>query len=77
MFTHPRCESAKSLMFTHPWCKSAKSLMFTLSLIMTCSPVPGCDLLTFVLSVTIVIELSLVVHDVHKSPTGEELKQNN
>ena len=35
---------------------------------------PGCDLLTFVLSVTIVTELSLVVCGVHKSPAGGELK---
>ena len=35
---------------------------------------PGCDLLTFVLSVTIVIELSPVVHSWHKFPAGGELK---
>ena len=38
------------------------------------SPVPGCDLLTFVLSVTIVIELSPAVHGVRKSPAGGDLK---
>ena len=43
-------------------------------LIITHSPMHGCDLLTFVLSVTIVIELSLAVHSMCKSPTGGELK---
>ena len=43
-------------------------------LIIMCSPTPGYNLLTFVLSVTIVIELSLAVHGGHKSPTGGELK---
>ena len=43
-------------------------------LIIKCSPAPGCDLLTLVLSVTIVIELSLVVCSGCKSPTGGELK---
>ena len=48
--------------------------MFMLLVIIMHSPMPGCDLLTFVLSVTIIIELSLVVHSVRKSPTGGELK---
>ena len=43
-------------------------------LIIMHSPMPGCDLLTFVLSVTIVIELSLVVYGVHRSPAGGVLK---
>ena len=38
---------------------------------------PGCNLLTFVLSVTIVKELSLVVYGECKSPIGGELKQND
>ena len=49
-------------------------ILFTLLLIITHSLMPGYDLLTFVLSVTIVIELSLAVCGVHKSPTGGELK---
>ena len=37
-------------------------------------PMPGCNLLPFALSVTIVMELSLAVGGMHKSPIGEELK---
>ena len=48
--------------------------MFMHLLIVTCSSVLGCSLLTFVLNVTIVIELSLVVRGVGKSPAGGELK---